>query len=415
MQPSVRCYEKRDTAVTMALSDRLPAKGESTWHKRRPTASRRKHSVEVARLYVAFELGWTSWKLGFCTRLDEKAWVTTIAARDIDALKKSIEKARARFGTSSTCPISSCYEAGRDGFWLDRLLKQIGVANVVVDSASIQVNRRARRVKTDRLDAEALLKMLVRHVSGEPKVWHVVHVPTPEEEDARHLQREIRTLKKEQTRIVNRVRGLLASQGVAVKMGQRGLVGPLESIRIWDGSPLPSGLKLRVEQELSRYTLVHEQVLALEAERNREIREGASVTAIISRRLMNLKSIGPATAETLSREILFRDFKNRRQVGSYTGLSPSPYQSGDLSHESGISRAGNRHVRGISVDLAWDWLRYQPQSALARWYQRRFASGGPRARKIGIVALARKLLIALWRYAQTGIVPEGARRKALAV
>ena len=378
-------------------------------------ASRRKHSVEVARLYVAFELGWTSWKLGFCTRLDEKAWVTTIAARDIDALKKSIEKARARFGTSSTCPISSCYEAGRDGFWLDRLLKQIGVANVVVDSASIQVNRRARRVKTDRLDAEALLKMLVRHVSGEPKVWHVVHVPTPEEEDARHLQREIRTLKKEQTRIVNRVRGLLASQGVAVKMGQRGLVGPLESIRIWDGSPLPSGLKLRVEQELSRYTLVHEQVLALEAERNREIREGASVTAIISRRLMNLKSIGPATAETLSREILFRDFKNRRQVGSYTGLSPSPYQSGDLSHESGISRAGNRHVRGISVDLAWDWLRYQPQSALARWYQRRFAPGGPRARKIGIVALARKLLIALWRYAQTGIVPEGARRKALAV
>ena len=378
-------------------------------------ASRRKHSVGIERLYVAFELGWTSWKLGFCTRVDDKAWVATVDARDIGALKKTIVKARVRFGASPTCPIVSCYEAGRDGFWLDRLLKQMGVTNVVVDSASIQVSRRARRVKTDRLDAEALLKMLVRHVSGEPKVWHVVHVPTPEQEDARHLQREIRTLTKEQTRIVNRARGLLASQGVAVKMGRRGLIGSLESLRIWDGSPLPPGLKLRVEQELSRHTVVHEQLLALEAERNRGIREGATSTAVISRRLMELKAIGPATAETLTREVFFRDFKNRRQLGSYSGLTPSPYQSGEMSHESGISRAGNRHFRGISVDLAWDWLRYQPQSALARWYQRRFGSGGPRMRKIGIVAVARKLLIALWRYAQTGILPEGARRKALAV
>jgi len=378
-------------------------------------ASRRKHSVGIERLYVAFELGWTSWKLGFCTRVDDKAWVATIDARDIGALKKTIVKARVRFGASPTCPIVSCYEAGRDGFWLDRLLKQMGVTNVVVDSASIQVSRRARRVKTDRLDAEALLKMLVRHVSGEPKVWHVVHVPTPEQEDARHLQREIRTLTKEQTRIVNRARGLLASQGVAVKMGRRGLIGSLESLRIWDGSPLPAGMKLRIEQELSRHTVVHEQLLALEAERNRGIREGADATAAISRRLMELKAIGPATAETLTREVFFRRFKNRRQLGSYSGLTPSPYQSGEMSHESGISRAGNRHFRGISVDLAWDWLRYQPQSALARWYQRRFGSGGPRMRKIGIVALARKLLIALWRYAQTGILPEGARRKALAV
>jgi transposase len=379
------------------------------------TTSRKKHSVETERLYVAFELGWTTWKLGFCTRLDEKAWVATIDARDIGAMKKTIAKAQARLGLSPTCPVASCYEAGRDGFWLDRLLKQIGVVNVIVDSASIQVNRRARRAKTDRLDAEALLKMLVRHVSGEPKVWQVVHVPTPEQEDARHLQREIRTLTKERTRIVNRVRGLLANQGVAVKMGARGLVSSLESLRIWDGSPLPPGLKLRVEQELSRRTVVHEQLLALEVERNRGIREGADATAAISRRLMELKAIGPATAETLTREVFFRRFKNRRQLGSYSGLTPSPYQSGEMSHESGISRAGNTHFRGISVDLAWDWLRYQPQSALSRWYQRRFGSGGPRMRKVGIVALARKLLIALWRYAEKGILPEGARRKTLAV
>jgi transposase len=264
-------------------------------------------------------------------------------------------------------------------------------------------------------DAEDLLKMLVRHVSGEPKVWHVVNVPTPEQEDARHLQREIRTLKKEQTRIVNRVRGLLASQGVAARIGRAGLIVPLPSLRIWDGSALPAGLRLRVEQELSRHKVVHEQILALEAHRHREIREGTSPTAAISRRLMELKAIGPATAETLTREVFFRHFNNRRQLGSYSGLTPSPYQSGDMSHESGISRAGNRHFRGISVDLAWDWLRYQPQSALARWYQRRFGSGGPRMRKIGIVAVARRLLIGLWRYAQTGIVPAGSRRKALAV
>ncbi len=379
------------------------------------TASRGKHSVGSERLYVAFELGWTTWKLGFCTRLDEKAWVTTIDARDIGAMKKTIAKAQARFGVRRTCPIASCYEAGRDGFWLDRLLREMGVRNVVVDSGSIKVDRRARRAKTDRLDAEDLLTMLVRHLAGEPKVWHVVHVPTAAEEDARHLQREIRTLKKEETRMVNRVRGLLANQGVAVKMGRQGLLVPLESLRIWDGSPLPPGLKLRVEQELSRRTIVHEQLLALEAERNRGIRDGASSTAAIGRRLMELKAIGPATAETLTREIFFRDFKNRRQIGSYSGLTPSPYQSGEMSHEAGISRAGNRHARGILVDLAWDWLRYQPRSALSRWYQRRFGSGGPRMRKIGIVAVARKLLIALWRYAETGILPEGARRKALTV
>ena len=363
---------------------------------------------------MAFELGWTKWKLGFCTRMDERPWVVTIRARDIGGMKKAIERARTRFGVGATTPVASCYEAGRDGFWLDRLLKQMGVRNVVVDSSSIDVNRRARRAKTDRLDAEKLVRMLVRHLSGEPNVWHVVHVPTPQEEDARHLQREIRTLKKEQTRVVNRVRGLLASQGVAVKMGRRGLVGPLESVRIWDGSPLPAGLKLRIEQELSRHAVVHEQLLALEVERKRGIREGKGAVAAMARRLMELKSVGEATAQTLSREVFYRDFSNRRQIGSYSGLTPSPYQSGERSHESGISRAGNRHVWGILVDLAWDWLRYQPRSALSRWYERRFGSGGPRMRKIGIVALARKLLIALWRYAETGVFPEGARRKPLA-
>ncbi|MBK9966623.1 MAG: transposase [Holophagales bacterium] len=264
------------------------------------TAAHNKHIAAQERLYVAFELGWTKWKLGFCSRLDEKAWVTTIDARDIGAMKRTIAKARTRFKVSATCPVASCYEAGRDGFWLDRLLKQMSVENVVVDSGSIKVDRRARRAKTDRLDAEDLVTMLVRYVSGEPKVWHVVRVPSPEQEDARHLQREIRSLKKEQTRIVNRVRGLLASQGVSVKMGRRGLLVPLEALRTWDGSPLPPGLTLRVGQELSRHVVVHEQMLALEAQRHRGIQEEGSANAAMSQRLMELKAIGETTAETLT-------------------------------------------------------------------------------------------------------------------
>ena len=364
---------------------------------------------------MAFELGWTRWKLAFCARLDEKAWIVTIAARDVEELRKALAKARSRFGLVAQGAVWSCYEAGRDGFWLARLLEREGVRNVVVDSASIKVERRARRVKTDRLDAEELVKMLVRHVSGEPKVWHVVRVPSVEEEDGRHLQREMRALTKEQTRIVNRVRGLLASQGVAVRMGERGLIGRLEEIRTWEGKPLPPGLRQRVEQELGRYRVVHEQLLELSAQRARRIREGKSRAEVLSRRLMRLRAVGPATAETISRELLFRDFRNRRQVGAYLGLTPSPYQSGDVSHDRGISHAGNRHLRGPSVDLAWAWLRYQPGSALARWYARRFATGGPRMRKIGIVALARKLIIALWRYSRTGVPPEGASLKPATV
>ncbi len=377
--------------------------------------TRRKHTGGSLALHVAFELGWTKWKLAMCSRVDEKALVVTMEARDTAALTKALAKGRTRFGLPATCPALSCFEAGRDGFWLDRLLEKIGVSNIVVDPSSIEVNRRARRTKTDRLDAEKLLTMLLRHASGERRVWHVVRVPTPEQEDARHLQREIRTLKKEQTRIINRVRGLLASQGVAVKIGSQGLRRPVGELTIWDGSPLPSGLRQRVEQELSRYTVVHGQLLAMERTRNEGIREGTSTDAEACRRLMQLQSIGETTAETLTREVLYRNFRNRRELGAYSGLTPSPYQSGDLNHESGISRAGNRHVRAILIDVAWAWLRYQPRSKLARWYQKRFGAGGPRARKVGIVALARKLLIELWRYASSGVVPAGARLKPVPV
>jgi transposase len=290
----------------------------------------------------------------------------------------------------------------------------MGVVNLVVDSSSIEVNRRARRAKTDRLDAKKLISMLLRYWAGEKDLWSVVHVPTPDQEDGRHLKREIRTLKKEQTRLTNRVKGLLAGQGVAVRIGRGGFQDSLDAIRIWDGSPLPPGLRRRLEPEIVRHGVVHRQLLELECERDARIRQGQDRATEIARRLKTLCGIAEVGAETYAREFSWRAFKNRRQVGSLVGLTSTPHQSGDSSRERGISRAGNRHVRGVAIDLAWIWLRLQRESELTLWFNRRFARGGPRLRKIGIVALARKLVIALWRYADFGEIPRGALLKSQA-
>jgi transposase len=375
------------------------------------TASRREFIVRRG-LFVAFELGWSTWRLAFASATGQKPWLRTIVARDVSALGQAIAKARRRFGLPATAGVYSCYEAGRDGFWLHRLLTQMGILNLVIDSSSIEVNRRARRIKTDRLDAGKLLSMLLRYHGGEEGLWSVVHVPTPQQEDGRHLQREIRTLKKEQTRLINRVKGLLAGQGVALKSSRGGVLTSLDAIRIWDGSPLPQGLRVRLESELVRHSFLHRQLLDLESRRDARVRQARDRAAEITRRLMSLRGIAEVGAEVFAREFSWRRFRNRRQVGSLAGLTPSPYQSGDSTREGGISRAGNRHIRGIAIDLAWIWLRQQPRSQLTRWYNRRFASGSPRLRKIGIIALARKLLIALWRYADFSEIPRGALLKS---
>ncbi len=378
------------------------------------TASREKPIAAEDRIFVAFELGWKDWKVGFGLGMGEKPWVVTIRSRNLVGLGEALGKARMRLGMAAGYRVFSCYEAGREGFWLHRQLTEMGIENVVVDSSSIEVNRRARRAKTDRLDARKLLGMLVRYWRGEKDVWSVVKVPTSEQEDGRHLQREIRTLTKEQTRLTNRIKGLLASQGVAARMGRRGLEEGLDAIRIWDGSPLPPGLRRRLEIEIARRDVVHRQLLDLESERDARMRKGQDRASEIARRLKTLRGIAEAGAETYAREFSWRGFKNRRQVGGLVGLTPTPYQSGDSFRERGISRAGNRHVRGVSIDLAWVWLRLQPQSELTRWFNQRFARGGPRLRKIGIVALARKLVIALWRYADFGEIPKGALLKSQA-
>jgi transposase len=377
-----------------------------------PTATRRvEYTAAPGRtapcLYLAFELGLEEWKLGFATEPSAPPRVRTIPARDCARLTREIADAKQWFGVTPATPVRSCYEAGRDGFWLHRYLSSGGIANVVVDSSSIEVNRRARRAKSDRLDARKLVSMLLRYHTGERRVWSVLHVPTVADEDRRQLHRELRTLQKERTRVTNRVKGLLAAQGVRLPKGTA-----LTTVRLWDGSALPAGLRARLERECEHAQFLRATIGQLERERQRAIAHGSGPALDKVRQLLRLRAIGPTGAWVYVNEFFgWRQFRNRKEVGAAAGLTPTPYQSGDARREQGISKAGSRHIRAVAVEVAWSWLRYQPHSRLSRWYQARFGRGGTRARRVGIVALARKVLIALWRFLEFGVVPEGARLK----
>ena len=363
-------------------------------------------------LYLAFELGKTSWKLGFSTGLGQNARIRTMDAGELAVLRQEIDQARRRFRLPEGAVIRSCYEAGRDGFWLHRYLTSLGFRNLVVDSASIEVNRRAKRTKTDRLDVAKLLTMLIRYHHGEERVWSVVHVPSVEAEDMRHLQRQLYSLKVARTRHVNRIKGLLVSQGVDVPV-HAGFLESLAGVRMWDGSPLPPRLCARVAREYAHLRSVEEEIEELEAERDKVIETSGLPCVAQVRQLMKLKGIGPASAWLFVMEFFaWREFRNRRQVGSLAGLTPTVYQSGEESHDQGISKAGNRLVRAMAIEVAWGWLRYQPESELARWYYEVFGEGGKRRHKVGIVAMARKLLVALWHYLERGEIPTGAELKA---
>lgn len=376
------------------------------------TTPSKKYINNVAVLFLAFELGSKEWELGFSTGLGQEARRRGMRAGDLEKLQKEIAAAKRRFGLGAETTVRSCYEAGRDGFWLHRYLVQAGIENVIVDSSSIEVNRRARRAKTDRLDAGKLLQMLIRYHLGDERVWKVVRVPTVEEEDRRLLHREIRTLKKEKTRAMNRLKGVLATQGIRLKLPVKSMAAELERMRLWDGLPLPAGLKSRVQREWEQVQFWAGRIRSLETERRAVLRAGEEVDVEKIRQLEHLRGIGRQGAWVLVREFFgWRKFKNRREVGALAGLTPSPYQSGDSYQEQGISKAGNRHVRAVAVELGWAWLRYQPNSRLTQWYRQRFEKGGPRARKVGIVAVARRLLIELWRYLEAGVLPEGAELK----
>lgn len=365
-------------------------------------------------LYLAFELGSTEWKLAFASQRGEKPRLRSIAAGNLAGLQAEIVWARQRFKISGD-QVASCYEAGRDGFWLHRALVGLGIDNVVVDSSSIEVNRRGRRAKTDRLDAEKLLSLRIRWSEGERKVWSVVRVPTPEQEDARQLSRELEELKHERTSHRNRIQSLLVSQGVKVKLGPEFLL-QLEKVVLWDGSALGSGLKERIQREYERLVYVQEQIQGLEKHRQQAIAVRTSEPDLeLIHRLSLLKGIGLTSAWVFVQEFFsWRRFRNRREVAALAGLAPVPYKSGErLDRELGISKAGNWRVRSLAVEIAWSWLRWQPQSQLSLWFRERYGPGSRRSRKVGIVALARKLLIELWRYLQTGVAPEGAILKTV--
>lgn len=363
-------------------------------------------------LYLAFELGETEWKLGFTIGLGQNPRRRTIKAGDRDTLEREIGLAKQRFGLPEETRVMSCYEAGRDGFWLHRYLISQGIENLVVDSASIEVNRRAKRAKTDRLDAGKLLTMLIRYDSGEQKVWCVVHVPSEEAEDNRHLHRALKTFKSERTRHINRLKGLLVGQGVRLPVNAN-FLERVERVRLWNGQPIPPGLQSRLQREFAGFQFVDGQIKALQAKRRELLRTSEDPSVEQVRRLLRLRGIGENSAWLFVMEFFaWRQFRNRRQVGALAGLTPTPYQSGEQSREQGIDKSGNSPVRSIAIEIAWGWLRHQPESELTLWFHKRFGHGSKRLRKIGIVAVARKLLIALWRYLEYGEVPAGAQFKA---
>jgi transposase len=363
-------------------------------------------------LYMAIELSNAKWKLGFTIGFGQAPRLREVHARDLMALIQEVTLAKRRFGLSENALVRSCYEAGRDGFWLHRFLHAQGVTNLVVDSASIEVNRRKRRAKTDRLDVGKLLTMLLRYDQGEEKVWSVVHPPSPDDEDQRQLHRELKALKTERTHYINQIKGLLASQGVAFPF-QKDFLSRVERVRIWDGSPLPAALQARLRRDYERYELVQQQIHQLEGERAEGIRTSTASAVDQVRQLLRLKGIGVESAWLYVMEFFaWRDFHNPREIGSLAGLTPTPFASGESSREQGISKAGNRYIRAMAIEIAWAWLRYQPESTLSRWYQERFARGNSRTRRIGIVALARRLLVSLWKYLDQGTLPEGACLKS---
>jgi transposase len=363
--------------------------------------------ARTTKLFVSLELGNKKWHVAASdggTRICEY----TVEAGAGAGLVAVIERARVRLQLGKDAAVVSCYEAGRDGFWLHRFLEANGIHNHVVDAASIEVNRRQRRAKTDRLDGRKLLSMLVRFICGEKKVWAVLRVPTEAEEDARRPHRERARLVSERGQHVTRIKSLLVLHNVRPKsIRARRWVERLKAL------VLASRLHEELERETERLALVDRQLAELEREQAKRLAQGQDSSLAKQRKLHQLRGLGPIGAWVLVRELFgWRTFNNRRELAGSVGLGSSPYRSGALEHDQGISKAGNARVRTLMVELAWSWLRHQPGSALSKWYLERFGRTGGRSRRIGIVALARRLLIALWRFVEQGVMPEGANLKA---
>lgn len=367
-------------------------------------------SIKNDRLYIALELSKKKWKIAFGNGFKQR--LKTIEGGNFEQFETELEKSKNHFKMAEDIPVYCCYEAGRDGFWIDRYLSSLGIKNSVVDSSSIEVNRRARRAKTDRLDAGKLLTMLIRYINGETKLWSVLRVPNEEDEDARRLHREIDRLKKERTAHTNRIKSLLALHGPSSIPIRGSFLKDIEKVVTWNGKALPARVKEEIIREYQRYEIIQQQLQKLEQAKREVLKEeGKSQEKVW--KLQLLKGIGPVSSWVLVYEFFgWRVFKNGKEVGAAAGLAPTPYNSGDSRSEQGISKSGNRRIRALMVEIAWYWLFHQPESTLSKWFVEKFGPGSKRMRRVGIVALARKLLIALWKYLEQEIVPEGATIKA---
>lgn len=375
-------------------------------------------TADVATVFVAIELSGKDWLTAVQTPRQERPGRHKLAAADALGLWAVIERERAalqRDGWSGV-RVVTCYEAGRDGFWLHRFLVTQGAESWVVDPGSILVNRRARRAKSDRLDVEVLLRLAIRYDAGDRHQGRMVVVPSIAEEDARRPGRERRRLLSERTAHSNRIQGLLATHGV---YGYRPLRtdrwAQLAALRCADGQALPAQVHDEIVREVHRLEFVEGQIAAVEKGRAAALAAAPAEDdgARQVKALRRLRGFGPEFSNMLVREVYYRQFANRRKVASYVGLTSSPFRSGGMDHEQGIAKAGNRRARSTAIELAWLWLMHQPDSALSRWFHARLGgSRSSRLKRILIVALARKLVVALWRYLTTGLLPEGARLKS---
>lgn len=382
--------------------------------------------VDLSAIFVSLELSQSKWLItSLSPGSGEKLSKFTVRAGDVGAVLGRFaevqQKAQVRAG--HRFPLVVIQEAGLDGFWIHRVLKAEGIESHVVDPASIAVSRRKRRVKTDRIDGEMLVRALLAYKRGEPRVCAMVRAPTPEEEDRRRVSRERKSLVNERIRHANRIKGLLFAQGVSgYEPCRRDRRKRLDELATGDGRPLPARLKAQISRELDRLELVMQQIKECEQERDALLTAPQPAIAVpadnpvqaeqptpsVPAMLLELKGIGPETASVLWLEGLSRQFDNRRQVAAYAGLAPSHWQSGKIDHDQGVSKAGNPRLRTSLIQLAWLWVRHQPDSALTIWFNTRVAQNGGRLKKTTIVALARKLLVALWKYVNAGIVIEGA-------
>lgn len=372
---------------------------------------------DVATVYVAIELSMKSWLVAVQSVRQERPGRHQLAAHDAAGLWRLIEREAAalRAAGYARVRVVSCYEAGRDGFWLHRFLVSKGVESQVVDPGSILVDRRARRAKSDRLDVEGLLRLVMRHDAGDRYLGRMVVAPSVAEEDRRRPERERGRLLSERTAHNNRIKGLLATQGIyGYKPLRPDRWVRLAALRCVDASPLPARLRQEIEHELERLDLTEAQERRLEQNRRATLKAspaGDRVAQVV-RRLMRFKGIALEGASGLAHEVLYRDFANRRAVAGYVGLGSSPFKSGGIDRDQGISKAGNRRARALLIQLAWLWVRHQPRSAITLWYKAQLAGNLSRARKRKlIVAVARRLLVALWRHVTTGEVPPGAAFK----